>query len=112
MQYSTRSKNMLNLRHVLSSVCLLSSFGFASAGSIFNTQGLVDSTAYTFEALTWTSDIVSQKLGPTFSEVNGNITDVRPTLFKPTSHAYSGFTRISPWELGTAPSSDSDYWSD
>lgn len=112
MKYSTETKIMFKPRLVFASVCLLSGFSFASAGSIFNAQGLVDRTNYTYEALTWTGDAISDKLGPTFTDVNGNITDNRPTLYKPTSHTYSGYTRINPWELGTAPAKDTDYWSD
>ncbi|HEY4246508.1 MAG TPA: hypothetical protein VGM64_06595 [Lacunisphaera sp.] len=92
---------------------LLLSFSFASAGTIFNAQGLVDRTNYTLEALTWSTASISDKLGPTFSALNPGAVDDRPTLYKPTSTAYAkGIARINPWELGTAPASDGDYWSD
>lgn len=90
----------------------LAVFSVASAGSIFNALGTIDRTSYTLEALSWDLLSIDARLGPTFAMLNPGIPDTRPTLFKQTSRTYSGFTRINPWELGTAPASDSDYWSD
>ncbi len=92
---------------------LFLSFNFAAAGTIFNAQGLVDRTNYTLEALTLNATSVSEKLGPTFSALNPGAADDRPTLYQPTSKAYpKGIARINPWEIGSAPATDSDYWSD
>jgi hypothetical protein len=92
---------------------LFLSFSFASAGTIFNAEGLVDRTNYTLEALTWNTTSINEKLGATFAALNPDAPDDRPTLYKHPSTAYpKGFARINPWELGTAPSSDGDYWSD
>ena len=85
----------------------------ASAGSIFNAAGVLDRTNYTLEAFAWDRAAVDARFGPTFAVLNPGAIDTRPTLFKPVSHANpTGFTRINPWELGTAPASDGDYWSD
>ncbi len=98
------------------SICLilfLAAFPNLRAGTIFNAQGAIDPVRYALEAFNWDAAGVDARLGPTFATLYAGATDDRPTLFQPTSKAYpGGFTRISPWELGTAPAADGDYWSD
>lgn len=78
----------------------------AVTGTIFNNQGAIDPTLYALKALSWDAAAVNQRLGPTQ-------VDDRPTLFKPASKPDpKGWARINPWELGTAPAPDGDYWSD
>jgi len=91
-----------------------SCLSLSAGAAVLNKQGLIDRTSYLYEALVWNTDIVSERLGPTFRQLNPpSRTDDRPQLFKPQSRAYpGGFARISPWELGKAPSPDGDYWSD
>lgn len=83
-----------------------------SLAAIFDAKGKLNATNYVLEALTWDRKAIDRRLGPTFATLNAGLADNRPTLFKPASHAYSGSIRISPWEIGKAPSPDSDYWSD
>lgn len=99
-------RNVIPLTAFLFACCL------ASAGSIFNAAGTVDRTNYTLEALTWNLAGIDSRLGPTFAALSPGAPDTRPTLFKPVSRTHSGFARINPFELGTAPSPDGDYWSD
>src|ERR1700712_2051900 len=104
---------MFKPRLIFCLACLLLSFRFASAGSIFNAQGQIDRTSYALEAFSWDAAALSERLGPTFAQLNLGAADNRPTLFKATSTANpKGFARINPWELGKAPASDGDYWSD
>jgi hypothetical protein len=76
------------------------------AGTIFNDQGVIDPALYALEAFSWDATAVNRKLGPTQ-------VDDRPTLYKPESKPDpKGWARINPWELGTAPAPDGNYWSD
>lgn len=84
-----------------------------SAASIFTASGTVDPIAYAAEAFAWDKASVSAKLGPTFRQLSPLALDDRPTLFKQASKTNStAYVRINPWELGTVPSKDTDYWSD
>ncbi len=84
------------------------------AGSIFDDAGAIDPVKYALEAFSWDADAVNARLGPTFEDLHTPCTpDERPTLFRPTSKGDpAGWHRINPWELGTAPEKDYDYWSD
>jgi hypothetical protein len=64
--------------------------------------------------LLWTPDAVSARFGPTFEQLNPGAADTRPTLAKRESKTppSSYYVRIKPYELGDAPASDSDFWSD
>jgi hypothetical protein len=85
----------------------------AHAQSIFNSAGAIDRTNYTFQALTWDAAAIESRLGPDFAEMNVGVADTRPTLFLPTSKVYAkGYTRINPWQIGKAPISGGQYWSD
>ena len=104
---------MFKSRFVLCLACLFLGFRFASAGSIFNAQGKIDSTSYALEAFSWNAAAVNDRFGPTFTELHPGAADTRPTLFKPKStFTPKAYSRISPWELGKAPASDGNYWSD
>lgn len=78
----------------------------AFGGTIFNAQGNIDPKLYMAEAFSWDSEAADRRLGPASK-------DDRPTLFKPASKPDpNGWARINPWELGTAPAADGDYWSE
>jgi hypothetical protein len=113
MKKSIESIIMFKSRLILCLACLFLGFRFASAGSIFNAQGKIDRTSYALEAFSWNASALNDRFGPTFKELNVSAADTRPTLFKPTSTVTPKvYTRISPWELGKAPATDGDYWSD
>jgi hypothetical protein len=69
--------------------------------------------SYSAQSLSWTQADVSERLGPTFAQLNPGAVDDRPTHFKPESkNAGSAYyIRINPYELGE-PGSYNDYWSD
>lgn len=69
---------------------------------------------YPASALLWDRDALSARLGPTFEQLNPGAADTRPTLAKRESKTppSSYYVRIKPYELGDAPASDSDFWSD
>lgn len=69
--------------------------------------------AYSEAALSWSQPAVSARLGPTFAELNPGAPDDRPTHPQRVSKMAPGFySRINPYELGDAPATDGDYWSD
>lgn len=75
----------------------------------------LDHAAYLAAAHANDRDGINSRLGPTFEQLNPGAADDRPTLFKQTSKvrasgSYSNKT--NPYELGTNPSKDGDYWSD
>ena len=110
---SAHNNIMLRYRSVLQGLWFVLAAQLAWAGSIFDGKGILNRVNYTLEAFNWNVAGVDARLGPTFLALNPGATDTRPTVYKPSSKAYpKGFTRINPWELGKAPSPDTDYWSD
>lgn len=75
----------------------------------------LDKAAYEAAARAFDRAGISDKLGPTFEELNPGAPDTRPTLFKqPSTRRVSGSfsNKTDPYELGTNPRTDGDYWSD
>lgn len=89
----------------------------AGAGSATATGSAASSSSeaiYAAASLSWDSAAITARLGPTFAELNPGAADDRPTLYKPDSKVPSSgyYVRINPYEIGTAPGPDSDFWSD
>lgn len=69
--------------------------------------------SYAQRARAWDLAALNARLGPSFADLNPGAPDTRPLLFKPTSKTRSsGYVRTNPYELGTNPQTDGDYWSD
>ena len=71
-------------------------------------------SGYSASALSWSKEAVDARLGPTFEQLNPGAADDRPTLFSNVSKMAPAkyYVRIKPYELGTEPASDGDYWSE
>ncbi len=99
-------------RHLAAASVLLAAF-FASLAPARGATGTLSLAQYTLQALTWDAASIDARLGPTFAALNPNAADTRPLLYRPTAKAYSaGYIRVNPWEIGTTPAHDGDYWSD
>lgn len=80
---------------------------------IYLAPGQLNLSLYGTLALSQDKLTMEAKLGPAFLDLNPLAADDRPLNYQPTSKNYSGgYARVNPWELGTKPSADSDYWSD
>lgn len=84
----------------------------ATGGSIFTSSGAIDPVKYAAAVMLWDQASVSERLGPTFAQLNPKAADTRPTLYKPaTKTSSTSFSpRIRQYELG-APGAWSNYWS-
>ncbi len=79
----------------------------ARAQSVF-VNGQLNATNYKLQALTWTKSTMETRLGPAYTG-----TASRPLVYKPASKIrVNGYPRTNPYELGSNPSTDGDYWSD
>ena len=86
-----------------------------STGSsvLYKADGTLDLSMYGLLALSYDKATMEIRFGPSFTDLSPNATDDRPTLFQPTSKPRtSGYIRTNPYELGSTPVTDSDYWSD
>lgn len=84
-------------------------------GSVFRTDGTVDSAAYLTFASTWNQTVAGTRLGPTFETLNPVAIDTRPTNYRPTPKGCTtSYIRVDPYDLGpsTGCSPDGDFWSD
>ena len=88
--------------------------GSPTLGSpLYKADGQMDTAMYTQLATSYTKTTMELRFGPSFTDLSPNATDDRPTLYKPTSKPRSsGYIRTNPYELGTTPVLDNDYWSD
>ena len=87
--------------------------GSGSAQSLFNANGTLNATSYSLFALSWNKDAVESRLGPSFDQLHPNVRDGRPQVFGRKSIVRpGGYPRTNPYELGSNPSTDGDYWSD
>ena len=86
-------------------IALLESFALAAPDG---------ASARVLAAPRWDRAAVSARLGPTFAQLNPDAKGGRPTLYKPESKMppASYYVRIKPYELGSAPGPDSNYWSE
>ncbi|HYD83964.1 MAG TPA: hypothetical protein VEA63_07915, partial [Opitutus sp.] len=85
----------------------------AHAQSLFKSDGSLNLSLYGLLALSYDKSTMETRLGPAFLDLSPSVKDDRPTLFRPTSKAYpTGYVRVNPFELGTKPAKDGDYWSE
>ena len=101
------------LRPLVLLFALFASLRVLPAATIFNANGEIDPTQYAAEVFDWSAAAVNERFGPAWVQRSSKNIDTRPLLYKPPSNTKEGtFARINPWELGTQPSADNDYWSD
>jgi hypothetical protein len=80
---------------------------------LFDLGRLEKPALYADSQLNWDGGAVQARLGPTFSDLNSNPPEDRPTHEKRESKpANDYYVRINPYELGDAPGPDGNYWSD
>ena len=86
---------------------------FASAQSLYKSDGSLDTALYSRLAQTYDKATMELRLGSSFLDLSPKATDDRPTLYRPPSYKrVSGYIRTNPYELGSTPQTDSDYWSE
>lgn len=80
---------------------------------IYDVAPKADVPEYASAALGWTAASLNARLGPTFAQLNPAASEDRPThSLRQSVEAKKFFIRINPFELGTEPGPDTDYWSD
>ncbi len=80
---------------------------------LYKANGQLDLSLYGLLALSYDKAAMEMRLGPSFRDLSPNAVDDRPMLFRPVSHKrINGYARTNPYELGTSPKTDSDYWSE
>jgi hypothetical protein len=80
---------------------------------LYKADGTLDLSLYGLLALSYDKDTMEMRLGPSFLDLSPTAPDDRPTLFQPTSKTRtSGYIRTNPYELGSNPKTDGDYWSE
>jgi len=85
----------------------------ASAQSLYKSDGSLNLSLYGQLALSYDKATMEMRMGPSFLDLSPNATDDRPTLYRPKSYTRtSGYIRTNPYELGSSPVTDSDYWSE
>jgi hypothetical protein len=103
-------KWFLSVSLVLASLSISSNS--SSAQTLF-VNGVLDTAAYAAFALSWDKTAMEKRLGSSFETLHPNATDTRVTVYKPTSTPrIGGYPRTNPYELGSSPTTDSNYWSD
>ncbi len=77
-------------------------------------NGQLNATNYKLLALTWNKATMETRLGPAYEAgSSSSAANSRPLVYKPTSKVrVNGYPRTNPYELGSNPSTDGDYWSD
>ena len=84
-----------------------------TASPLYKSDGQLDLSMYGLFALSYDKATMEMRLGPSFADLSPTAADDRPTLFQPTSKPRtSGYIRTNPYELGSSPVTDGDYWSD
>lgn len=103
-----------DLSAVLSVAILACSAGPVSAQtSPYTSTGEINLSAYNALASSYDKATMEKRFGPAFLDLSPTAADDRPTLFQPTKKPYSsGYIRVNPYEIGTSPAPDGDYWSD
>ncbi len=100
-------------RAVLAVLLALFAPRIVAAPSIFKTDGSLNPSVYGLLALSYDKSTMETRLGPAFLDLSPTAKDDRPTLFRPSSKKYDkGYVRVNPYELGSKPSTDGDYWSE
>src|SRR5688500_13053853 len=80
---------------------------------LFNSDGQLNLSVYSTLSSSFSKSTMESRFGPAFLDLSPNVTDDRPTLFRPTSKPRtSGYIRTNPYEIGGPPVTDGDYWSD
>lgn len=81
--------------------------------SLYSSTGSLNLANYSLLAFSYDKATMEVRLGPSYLSLTTSTTDDRPLLFKPTQKPYtSGYIRVSPYEVGSTPAKDTDYWSD
>lgn len=92
---------------------LSSTVNSLSAQSLYNSDGSLNQTRYSQLANDYGKSTMELRLGPSFTDLSPGAPDDRPTLYRPPSYKrVDGYIRTNPYELGTNPSTDGDYWSE
>jgi hypothetical protein len=87
--------------------------GQVASTLLYNADGSLNLAVYNSLATGVDAASIEMRLGPSFLDLNPNAAENRPTWFTPASiPRTSGYIRSNPYQLGTNPSSDTDYWSD
>ena len=87
--------------------------GLGGGLPLYDAAGQLNLALYTQLAFNYDRATMEMRFGPSFADLSPGAADDRPTLFKPTSiPRSSGYVRTNPYELGTIPVTDNDYWSD
>ncbi|ACB75201.1 hypothetical protein [Opitutus terrae] len=85
----------------------------AKAQSMYTSTGALNLTTYNLFANSYDKATMEKRLGPGFLDLSPTAKDDRPTLYRPPSYTRtSGYIRTNPYELGSKPQTDGDYWSD
>ncbi|ACB75202.1 hypothetical protein [Opitutus terrae] len=80
---------------------------------MYGSNGALNLSAYEAFAQSYDELTMEKRLGPAFADLHVNTPEDRPTLYRPPSYSrVSGYPRTNPYELGTNPTTDGDYWSD
>jgi hypothetical protein len=108
---------MFTSRALSSIAGLLVAFALPSSASalspLFSSDGQLNLSVYSLLSGSYIKSTMESRLGPAFLDLSPNVTDDRPTLFRPTSKPRtSGYIRTNPYEIGGPPVIDGDYWSD
>ena len=81
--------------------------------SLYNSDGQLNLSLYGLLALSYDRATMEMRLGPSFLDLDPTAPDDRPTLYQPTSKTRTwGYVRTNPYEIGSTPVADCDYWSD